>query len=99
MEWGVGIVMPVEFIEPMVAWCDRLTIPNYDMRQSHWLRAHGIKVWYPYPSLVDHRDSPSLIEGRNGRRRALRFVGADRSALEQRWDGHRIPIEFKREFL
>jgi hypothetical protein len=105
LSWGVGIVMPVEFIKPAIDWGNEQThIKNYDIRLSHWLSHRLIKVWYPWPSLVDHRISPSLVPGRgmNGRH-ALNFLGEDSSALGVDWTGrvvhgldrHRIPQELR----
>lgn len=94
MNWGVGIVMPVELIEPCITWGDRRgDIANYDKRIGRWLQHQGITVYYPWPSLVDHRDSPSLVPGRGSAgRRAHRFIGADVSALDQRWDGRLLSV-------
>lgn len=94
LHWGVGIVMPVELIEPMVAWGDRNgQIANYDKRISRWLAGRGIRTWYPWPSLVDHRDSPSLVPRRRSRGRvAHRFLGVDRSALGVDWSGRVIHV-------
>lgn len=87
--WGVGIVMPTKWIDDMVAWCDtRSEIANYDRRISRWIQHQGLTVYYPWPSLVDHRISPSLVPGRQAAgRHAHRFLGADRSALDQDWGG------------
>lgn len=86
--WGVAIVMPTKFIEPMVAWCDGQHIPNYDTRMSRWLEYQQIRTWYPWPSLVDHRESPSLVPGRgHAGRIAHRFIGADASALDIDYSG------------
>lgn len=89
LHWGVGIVMPTELIAPMVRWGDRNSqIANYDKRIGRWLRGEGIRTWYPWPSLVDHRDSPSLVAGRRSRGRcAHQFIGADASALDVDWSG------------
>lgn len=88
LNWGVAVVMPTRHIEAMVRWCDgRPEIANYDKRMSRWFEHQGIKIWYTWPSLVDHRDSPSLVAGRKGGRFAHRFVGRDASALEVRFDG------------
>lgn len=94
LHWGVGIVMPTELIGPMVAWCDERTdVPNYDKRISRWCQHRRLTVYYPWPSLVDHRDSPSLVEGRGSAgRRAHRFIGADASALEHSYDGKTVTI-------
>lgn len=91
--WGVGIVMPTAMIDAAVEWGDgRPDIGNYDTRLSLWLGSQGASVWYPWPSLVDHRDSPSLIPGRTGIRHAHRFLGADQSALDWRSDGGVVSV-------
>jgi hypothetical protein len=92
--WGVGIVMPTELIRPMVAWCDtRTEVANYDKRISRWCQSRRLTVFYPWPSLVDHRDSPSLVPGRvSTGRRAHKFVGADESALSCDWSGQVVSI-------
>lgn len=96
LHWGPGIVMPTHLIGDMVAWCDqRSEVPNYDKRISRWCQHQGLTVWYPWPSLVDHRgvtQNPSLIDGRTGNRRAHRFLGADRSALGCDWSGGVVGI-------
>jgi hypothetical protein len=88
IHWGVGIVMPTHLIDPMVAWGDlHREVANYDKRMSRWCESKGLTVWYPWPSLVDHRESPSLVAGRQSRgRRAQRFIGEQASALGQDWD-------------
>lgn len=93
LHWGVGIVMPTDLIGDMISWCDgRTEIANYDRRISRWLGHQNITTWYPWPSLVDHRGSASLVPGRTAIRRAHWFVGADRSALDCRWDGKVVSI-------
>lgn len=103
INWGVAIVFPTKIIDDMVAWCDNQTIPNYDSRMSRWFENQGISTWYPWPSLVDHRESPSLVPGRgHAGRVARRFVGTDVSALDIDWGGdvitlpHPIPERFHR---
>lgn len=92
--WGVGLVFPAGMIRPMVEFCDRLNIPNYDTRLGKWLEAQNIPTWYPVPSLVDHRaadQSPSLIPNRTANNRvAYRFIGAKASALDVDWMNGRI---------
>jgi len=94
LHWGVGIVMPCNLIEPMITWADRRTeVANYDKRISRWCQTQGLNVWYPWPSLVDHRISPSLVPGRQAAgRHAHRFIGEDASALDQRYDGQVVTI-------
>lgn len=88
INWGVAIVFPTRIIDDLVAHCDTQTIPNYDTRMSKWFEAKHIPVWYPWPSLVDHRESPSLVPGRgHAGRVAHRFIGADASALDIDYSG------------
>lgn len=96
LHWGVGVVIPVKYVKPMVAWCDlRPDIPNYDKRMSRWFQHQKIQVWYPWPSLVDHRveDNPSLVRGRTSSGRyALKFLGRDKSATDIDWRGTQLEI-------
>lgn len=85
--WGVGIVLPTDHIADAVAFGDRRRdVANYDLKIARRYGGLGIDCWYPWPSLVDHRHgaaNPSLVNGRTGQnRRAHRFIGADRSALD-----------------
>jgi hypothetical protein len=95
IHWGVGIVFPTGLIDEMCDWCDvRPDIANYDKRISRWLGHQKLDAYYPWPSLVEHRDSPSLVEGRIGKgRRAHRFIGENASALDHKWDGPVIEIK------
>lgn len=94
LHWGVGVVIPVRWIDEMVRWCDtRTDVANYDKRMSRWIQHRRLTVHYTWPSLVDHRESPSLVPGRSARgRRAYRFIGAGRSALGVRWDGKTVAM-------
>lgn len=87
LNWGVAIIVPTRTIPDMLNWADRLQIPNYDKRvgQYYW-RVHNWPTWYTWPSLVDHRDVPSLA-GHGPDRHAHRFAGEDVSALDLPWDG------------
>lgn len=94
LNWGVAVVLPTSIIDEVVAYCDTLTIPNYDSRMSKWFEAKDIPVWYPWPSLVDHRESPSLVPGRgHSGRVAHQFIGASTSALDIDYSGQvlRLP--------
>jgi hypothetical protein len=88
LNWGVAVVLPASMIEAVVAAGDAQTIPNYDSRMSSFFEAKGIEVWYPWPSLVDHRETPSLVPGRVGAGRvAHQFIGAGASALDTEYTG------------
>lgn len=94
LNWGVAVVLPTSMIDGLVAYCDQGSIPNYDSRMSKWFEANNIPVWYPWPSLVDHRESPSLVPGRgHSGRVAHQFIGANTSALAIDYSGQvlRLP--------
>lgn len=85
LNWGVAIVLPTAIINDMLPWCDRQSYPNYDRRIGRYCidvkRMSTICTW---PSLVDHRDTPSLV-GHGGGRYAHKFIGEDASALDVDW--------------
>lgn len=83
--WGVCVVVPTPMIQPMVAWCDRRVGMPDDMRVAAWAQRERLPVWYPWPSLVDHRPVPSLTKHRAADRRAYRHHAG--SALELTWTG------------
>ncbi len=97
LNWGPGIAVPTHLIPGMIAYCDPLDdIPNYDRRLSrYWQLEAKTRVWYTWPSLLDHADGPSLVKGRLGAGRdnerrcriAHHFLGEDHSALECDWTG------------
>lgn len=81
LNWGVGICAPVASIPEMLVWCDRQTYPNYDRRVGRYYLERRWPTWCTWPSLVDHREVPSLC-GHGGGRVAHQFLGEDASALE-----------------
>lgn len=93
--WGPLIVVPTACIPEMIDFCDGLDgMRNYDLRISRYFKEKQIDVWFPWPSIVDHADGPSLIIGRSatdrrtGRTRvAYRFCGEDVSLLDQDFSG------------
>lgn len=65
--WGPAVAVPVHMIDRMVAWGDENPkIANYDKRMAAHFDSLGVRCWYSYPSLVDHRTegNPSLVPGR-----------------------------------
>ena len=99
LNWGVAVVFPTSIIDGLVEFCDRETIPNYDSRMSKWFEANNMPVWYPWPSLVDHRESPSLVPGRgHSGRVAHRFIGADTSALAIEYTGAALRLPNANEY-
>jgi hypothetical protein len=89
IHWGPGIVVPTGSIDGMISLCDRFKRDGqqYDRRLSRWFEYNEIECYYPWPSLVDHRDGPSLVQGRGGRRQAYERVD---DALSVDWSGGRV---------
>jgi len=85
LNWGVAIIAPVRIIAGMLPWCDVQPYPNYDRRIGRYaIDVLRYPTWCTWPSLVDHRDTPSLI-GHGGGRVAHRFIGEDASAADIDW--------------
>lgn len=86
LRWGLAIVLPAWIIEPMLAWEGGAAFPADDQRIGRYCRdVMDWRCWYTWPSLVDHREGPSLLG--SGFTRAFRFIGEDASALEWNWLG------------
>jgi hypothetical protein len=89
--WGVAVMVPVAHVPDVISWGDSnsVTQNNYDLRIAGFYQEAQIPCWYSFPSLVDHRsafESPSLVPGRDGlNRRALWFIGENRSGTEIDW--------------
>lgn len=103
LNWGPLVVVPTDAIPDMIAHYDALTgVPNYDRRLSrYWSLVRRSRIWYTWPSLVDHADGPSLVEGRGGTDRtrtagrprvAHTFLGEDASALDVDWSGEAVNL-------
>ena len=80
--WGVGIILPVPLVGDMLQYC----IPRtevYDLRLTRWCQHAGLTCYYPWPSLIDHADSDSIVTpGRTPGRVARRHLGTHTSALK-----------------
>lgn len=55
----IALCMRTEHIESMVAYCDERKAVT-DQEICNWCRVNRKKIYYPIPSLVDHRDSESI---------------------------------------
>jgi hypothetical protein len=83
--WGVCIAIPTLLIPDMIRHADtRAGVPD-DMRVAGWAERNGIDVWYTWPSLVDHRQVPSLTKHRAHDRYAIRHH--TESAMSIDWSG------------
>jgi hypothetical protein len=83
--WGVCIAVPTKVIPEMVAWCDRKGGMPDDMRVGRWFEREALDVYYTWPSLVDHRQVPSLTKHRAADRTARRHHSG--SAMDIDWTG------------
>lgn len=76
MIWGVCVAIPYKQAQAMLHGC-KDGIPNYDTRISQYFERRRIQTAYSWPSLVDHRDEPSLIHhGLRTKRVAHNFAGS-----------------------
>lgn len=96
LNWGVAITAPTRIIDGMLPWCDRQDYPNYDRRIGRYaIDVMRMNTWCTFPSLVDHRDIPSLI-GHGDGRVAHHFIGAETSALSVDWDAGSVRMSASR---
>ena len=61
--WGVAICFPTKLIPEMIKYCDKLTAPQDDHRIGLFVRHKGIKVYFPIPSLIEHRAEEESLVG------------------------------------
>lgn len=85
LNWGVGVLVPVPAIEPMLAYGDRQRYPNYDRRIGRFFVRMCWPTWCTWPALVDHRDDIPSLCGHGDGRVARSFLGEDKSALDIDW--------------
>lgn len=63
MRGGVAICLPTEMLPAIIEmWKGKEELSRHDdSRIGKYLRSRRLKTYYPVPSMVQHRDSPSLI--------------------------------------
>jgi len=59
--WGVAVAMRRERIGPFLEWAKHNKMP-YDSRIGAYFNRTSTPVRYSWPSLVDHRDGPSIVD-------------------------------------
>jgi len=75
LNWGPAIAVPTVSIPQMLAWCDEKVDLPYDTRIGRFYRDQlGWECWYTWPSLVDHRQGPSICGHGSVGRFAHRFA-------------------------
>lgn len=73
--WAVAICLPTTVIPDMLQFCDNLAMPQDDVRIGTFLRSRGMKVYFPLPSLIDHRTGNASLVGDEGtQRKAFAFI-------------------------
>lgn len=75
--WGVAICIKRELIPEMIEYCDTLFERQDDTRIGKFCKSRGIPVYFPLPSLVDHRtheEAKSLVGDPGQNRRAWFFI-------------------------
>lgn len=89
---GVGLMLPTAHIQPMLEFCDQMTIKHDDWRiREYYRQQRRTKFVYPIPNLVQHRptsSNPTLVDGNNKmgtERQSLTFIGEGVSALSIDW--------------
>ena len=83
LKWGPAIAVPTHTIPEMLEWCDLQVTAPYDARIGwYYCDVLGWSCWYTWPSLVDHRQGPSLCGHGAVGRFAHRFAD---DALEPDW--------------
>jgi hypothetical protein len=74
LHWGLAVCLPVRLIDEMIAYGDKLKIKQDDARISKFLLSRKIPVYYPMPSLVDHRIGESLVGDPGRARNAYAYI-------------------------
>lgn len=75
--WGVAICLPTAVIQDLVRECDTFSEPQDDERITRFLLNRKMKVYFPLPSLIDHRstnEAPSLVGDPGENRHAFAFI-------------------------
>jgi len=78
----VALAMRTERIANMIDFCDRHGADR-DTWINNWAKARGLKIIYPMPSLIDHRDEATLHNGNKGKYRRVATWFADDKELRK----------------
>lgn len=96
LNWGVAVAYPTHLLDRVVIAGDSHPNQNYDARAGAYFSGRKVPTWYTWPSLVDHREGPSLVPGRTARRKALRFLGESADAGAIGWTGPVLDLSVRR---
>jgi len=74
--WGVAICIPTRLIPEMLEFFDKLNNKQDDERISRFLNHKKMNVYFPMPSLIDHRTEEESLVGNalSGGRKAYKFI-------------------------
>jgi len=74
--WGLAICLPTSTIKDMVSFFEKQNVKQDDFRIAKYLNEIGMLVYFPMPSLIDHRPEVlSMVENApNAGRRAYKFI-------------------------
>lgn len=73
--WAVAICLPTALIPEMLAFTENLAVPQDDVRIGKFIQSKGMKVYFPLPSLIDHRTGEESLVGDEGsKRQAFAFI-------------------------
>jgi hypothetical protein len=90
--WGVAVLLPKTFVDPMLEFCSPRREPAYDRRLSIWTEYNNYPVFYTWPSFVDHVDEVSLAHPqRKPGRKAYKYAGQEYDALDFIPTGPTVP--------
>ena len=77
-KWGVAICIQTKFIKEMIAFGDKLHGPDYgtkdDARIAKFIGSKKMRVYFPMPSIIDHRHGKSLVGDPGENRGAYKFI-------------------------
>ena len=74
LHWGVAVCIKTELVRPMLEHVNKMNIPQDDTRIANFLMKNEIKIYYPMPSLIDHRKGESLVKDPGQNRVAYKFI-------------------------
>lgn len=76
--WAVAIFLPTYLIPEMIEFCDQMAEPQDDVRIGKFIKSKGMRVYFPMPSLIDHRSAlegvDSLVGDSGQGRKAFKFI-------------------------
>lgn len=90
LNWGPAIILPTHAINDMLDWCQHHIEQNHPPRSNYDYAIGvyardilGYRAWYTIPSLVEHRDLPSLVGHDGGPKRvAHHFHEGDARSID-----------------